>query len=230
MYCRNCGHENPKHVRLCVECGADFQMSTDKVDNQVPKVIKTTFASCLINLLSYSILLVLILSTIAFVAGFSCVIEIPKPPESGFPEKILNIWIDLEKKQDEKCTGTGYGDDLSRSTTKKDIQDLVDSKNENSEAICEDPKIIFEPENGLIGSTFIINLEDFSANDLIEACWYFPDQTLINCADLKANERGFIQTKFWSEPDDPTGVYSIKAIGKCSQAEKDFEVLPNPND
>ena len=56
-----------------------------------------------------------------------------------------------------------------------------------------------------------------------------PDESLINCTDLDADENGDRKTRFLSEKNDPTGIYSMEAVGACSRAEAIWDILPKDN-
>ena len=80
---------------------------------------------------------------------------------------------------------------------------------------CARGTITFSPWNAAAGSTFDISLEGFSANETLHACWYYPSGSLVNCTDLEVDENGRRDTVYWSESDEPSGVYRMEVEGEC---------------
>ena len=228
MYCRNCGHESPEGMMKCEECGADFSKRLDFPETREPSPEISRSSSCLFNAIGYLIVFLLVGLAIAAAAVFICVLDVPDAPEAGYPEFILTIWEKVDAMQNERCTE----EDAGGSDVKEAVEDprvQLEMEEEEAEPVCGQPTIRIEPTIGVIGTTFDIYLEGFSANDEIEACWYFPDESLINCVDLDADENGYRKTRFWSEKNDPTGVYSMEAVGVCSRAEAIWDILPKDN-
>jgi len=223
MYCRNCGTENPEGVMICEECGADFSKRIEFSQSTDPGQSATRSSSCLGSLIGYAIVGVIFFAALAALVTFTCFINIPEAPDEGYPVLILSAWEKLDSIQTGRCP------ELISTEKPIDVEEKADPRvqtaDEKEAFSCGQPIITFDPTVGEIGTTFKIMLEGFSGNDQIEACWYFPDETLINCVDLEADENGNKVTKFWSESDDPAGIYTMKAVGSCSQAEEVWEVL-----
>jgi len=217
MFCRKCGAQNPKNARRCIECGADLHKGYDQPIEGAPKRRKT-IVSFLINLLCCAV----IVGMIAVAAGYACLIEFPRLPTSKYPAFLVNGWSTLRVIQDRRCTF-----EQTAEIPVTGLPEAVVNEEADEESMCTNPAILFEPEGGGIGTEFAIFLNNFSPDDEIEACWYYPDGTVINCADLDADSKGNRITKFWSENDDVPGVYTMEAIGECSSAKAMFEILPN---
>jgi hypothetical protein len=154
---------------------------------------------------------------------------VPDAPEEGYPEFILTAWEEVDAMQKERCADKDPADEPGTKEVLEDPRIQTEVEAEEEVPVCGQPTIRIEPTIGEIGTTFDIFLEGFSANDEIEACWYFPDESLINCADLDADENGYRKTWFWSEKNYPTGVYSMEAVGACSRAEAIWDILPKDN-
>lgn len=229
MYCRNCGHESPEGVMICEECGADFSKRLDIPETREPSPGTSRSSSCLFNIIGYLIIFLLVGLAIAAVAVFTCFLDVPEAPAEGYPEFILTIWGEVDAMQKERCAEKGgAGGPDAKEAVEEDPRVQLEIEAEEEPA-CGQPTIRIEPTIGVVGTTFDIFLEGFSTNDEIEACWYFPDESLINCADLDADENGDKKTRFWSEKNDPTGIYSMEAVGACSRAEAIWDILPEKN-
>ena len=109
MRCQNCGFNNDETVKVCEKCNANFSMRNEFFEMGGPK--KTSFSSCLTNFFSYSILLILILVTIAAVGAFNCIYRIPEIPEKEYPPIITNVWENVLEMQADKCVDIGFAQD-----------------------------------------------------------------------------------------------------------------------
>lgn len=219
MKCPYCDHDNPNGLWICEDCGANFQKSAKSSRSRSSSDLFSNLSSCFTSCISYFLVALLIALTIGAVAVFSCTFDVPEAPEQGYPVQILDLWEKIDNLQKEKCVDVGFAGEIEE----KGIEEIHDSdivgENGKETETCGFPSIRFEPVGGTIGTQFDIFLEGFSANDEIEACWYYPSGELINCAELDANENGFRKTSFWSEENDPPGEYRMEAKGECSEAD-----------
>jgi hypothetical protein len=206
IVCPNCGHKNPINITKCEKCGETFNGTSNELkilpENFIPNEERPNLK---INILRNSFLFLILALIVLFSFTYFCVVDIPNSPNNFSNNFILSFWEEINSWQSKKCNTN-----IVQLT--KNI--LLTPTQEG----CTNPSIIINPENGTIGSTFIIYLNDFSKNDHIKACWYFPSGDLINCADLEADENGYRKTKFWSEIGNPPGNYKMEVIGKCSKA------------
>jgi len=204
---------------MCEECGANFEKSAKPSRSRSSSDLFSYLSSCFTSCISYFLIALLIALTISAIAVFNCLFDVPEVPEQGYPVQILDLWEKIDNLQEDMCVDIGYASE----SEEKGIEELQESDivegNVQETETCGHPSIRFEPVGGTIGTQFEIFLEGFSANDEIEACWYYPSGELINCAELDADENGFRKTTYWSEENDPPGEYLMEAKGECSKAE-----------
>jgi len=225
MRCPNCGHDNPKKNQLCEECGANFS-KTAQADGG------TEASSFIITILRFIFKFLLFVLLLAIVLGgiwaFTCVFELPAAPEDGLPDFVIQGWQKVENIQHSQCANKQYWfgpnagnieEILGEPSPETEHDEEISAEVPQASEMCGHPSIHLEPASGPIGTTFEITLEGFSENDSIDACWYYPDGELINCAELVANIEGFRTTTFWSEPGDPAGKYRMETKGRCSEVE-----------
>ena len=222
MKCPNCGYINSDEVIICQKCSADFSKMVQLKSSKKPISILFRFLYFILKALLFLLLLGIV---VGGVWAFTCVYEIPAPPEKGLPVFIIQIWKQIEGIQNGQCVGSEYwvGPNagnieeilLDEKSSVNEVEEKIPESSESNMYTCEKSTINFNPESGSIGDTFEILLEGFPPDDEIESCWYFPDGTLINCVELKMDENGTHKTKFWSEKDDSPGEYRMTVEGSC---------------
>jgi hypothetical protein len=108
MRCPNCDHNNPKDARICGYCGADFDKTSKANQRRVRRGAFGSLAATLTGCFSYTVILLLILTTIAAVAVFNCLFDVPEAPQEGYSPTILTIWEAIDTRQIEKCSDIGF--------------------------------------------------------------------------------------------------------------------------
>jgi len=226
MICPNCNHDNPEGARQCEECGADFGKTVQFPRHRESTGIFSSLTSCITSCLSYVLIALLVGITVAAVALFNCIFNFPEAPKEGYPEQILTLWEKIDNLQKSKCEKSGFAGESEKTGTPEERPTEIFEETAEEESMCGQPRIRFEPSAGTISATFDIYLDGFSANDSIQACWYYPSGELINCAELQSDKNGYRKTTFWSEKSDPAGEYRMEAQGVCSEAEATWTIHP----
>ena len=221
MKCPNCGYVNSDKIIVCEKCSADFSKMVQSKSLKTPTSFLFRFLYIILKALLFLLLLGIV---IGGVLAFTCVYEVPAPPEKGLPDFVIQVWKQIEGIQNGQCIGKEYWvgpnagnieEILGKISPVYELEENIPESSESNMYTCEKSTIYFNPESGSIGDTFEILMEGFPTGDAIEACWYYPDGTLINCVELKMDENGTRKTKFWSEKNDPPGEYRMTAEGSC---------------
>lgn len=179
--------------------------------------------SSIFSCLMYIIFLILIVLTILVILIFQCRLNIPIPPQWNFlPNTVVNYWEWADDWQMSRCPELEEGNYILGG-------EPLPVFDEEGEIIpiptaCVEGSITFSPWNASAGSTFDISLDDFSANETLHACWYYPSGSLVNCVNLEVDENGHRETTYWSENDEPTGVYRMEVDGECASVSTEWTI------
>ena len=235
MKCPICYFENTYNVNVCEKCGADLRASLNPqqaaYNNPNPGNREqnrflawagrqfSSFFSCVM----YIIFLIFFILIILTILAFQCRLNIPIPPRWDFlPNSVINYWEWADDWQMSRCPDLEEGNYILGD----EPLPVFDEEGEiiTPPTACAGGTITFSPWNAATGSTFDISLDGFSANEILNACWYYPSGSLVNCTDLEVDENGHRDTVYWSESDEPTGIYRMEVDGECATVSTEWTI------